>query len=92
MRTAQDGTVKSDPNPKTKECLLRHGNFVSESESTRFDLGHIAWEASTLPLSYTRVFAPIISKKGGVVKNYNELCKEPPKVLTNSRFCDILFI
>jgi len=79
MRTAQDGTVKSDPNPKTKECLLRHTNFVSGSESTSFDLGHIAWEASTLPLSYTRHFAPIISKKGGLVKNYNELCKKAAK-------------
>ena len=36
------------------EGLLRHVDFVSDSEPASFGQGQIAWEASTLPLSYTR--------------------------------------
>ena len=39
---------------KTGGCLLRQANFVSESEPCSFEKGELAWEASTLPLSYTR--------------------------------------
>ncbi len=37
-----------------KECLLRHANFVSKQEPASYDSRDLAWEASTLPLSYTR--------------------------------------
>ena len=37
-----------------KECLLRQVNSVSSSGSPSFEGGQLAWEASTLPLSYTR--------------------------------------
>jgi hypothetical protein len=37
-----------------KECLLGNENFVSKKELSSFERGNIAWEASTLPLSYTR--------------------------------------
>ena len=37
-----------------KESLLRHQNFVAKSEISSFEPGGPAWEASTLPLSYTR--------------------------------------
>jgi len=37
-----------------KECLLRQIRSVSNSVSPSFEGTHIAWEASTLPLSYTR--------------------------------------
>ena len=38
----------------TRECLLRKVNSVSNSGSPSFGTRNIAWEASTLPLSYTR--------------------------------------
>ena len=37
-----------------RECLLRQVDFVSDSGSPSFDGRQLAWEASTLPLSYTR--------------------------------------
>ena len=37
-----------------KECLLRSDNSVSKKESSSFEPRGLAWEASTLPLSYTR--------------------------------------
>ncbi len=37
-----------------KECLLRQDNFVSDPSSPSFEGRLLAWEASTLPLSYTR--------------------------------------
>ena len=37
-----------------RECLLRQVNFVSDSGSPSFEGRQLAWEASTLPLSYTR--------------------------------------
>jgi hypothetical protein len=39
-----------------RECLLRQGNSVSNSSSPSFEGRQLAWEASTLPLSYTRTF------------------------------------
>ena len=39
---------------QTRECLLRHANFVANSESPSFEARSLAWEARTLPLSYTR--------------------------------------
>jgi hypothetical protein len=47
--------IKVDKRNKTKkECLLRQVNSVSGSDSPSFERGELAWEASTLPLSYTR--------------------------------------
>jgi hypothetical protein len=40
--------------PNTEECLLRQDNFVSNSALSSFGNRQLAWEASTLPLSYTR--------------------------------------
>ena len=40
---------------KIKECLLRSDNSVSKKESPSFEPRRLAWEASTLPLSYTRL-------------------------------------
>jgi hypothetical protein len=40
--------------PQKEECLLRHPNFVAKSRSASFEPGVPDWEASTLPLSYTR--------------------------------------
>ena len=42
------------PNKPTGECLLRSTNSVSKKESASFGGRDLAWEASTLPLSYTR--------------------------------------
>ena len=38
-----------------RECLLRHADLVAESKRASFEEGELAWEASTLPLSYTRL-------------------------------------
>jgi hypothetical protein len=46
---------KDQPNRHEGECLLRHADSVAKSRSPSFDEGQIAWEASTLPLSYTRL-------------------------------------
>ena len=54
MRANQARNVKNGQNPKTAECLLRHPNFVAKSEGSSFESGVLDWEASTLPLSYTR--------------------------------------
>jgi hypothetical protein len=74
MKTAKRETIKSHPSSKTKECLLRHTNSVSESERPSFKDRDPAWEASTLPLSYTRQNRIYSSPK-------NQLCKggEAPK-------------
>jgi len=58
--------------PNTKECLLRQVNSVSNSGPPSFEDRQLAWEASTLPLSYTRsnriYFSPKISScKEGVL-------------------------
>jgi len=42
------------PNKPIGECLLGGANPVSKKESASFGGRDIAWEASTLPLSYTR--------------------------------------
>ena len=38
----------------TGECLLRGTNFLPGSDPSSFEQSELAWEASTLPLSYTR--------------------------------------
>ena len=55
MKTIKcEGTkVDSGSNIK-KECLLRQVHSVSNSDSSSFEDGQLTWEASTLPLSYTR--------------------------------------
>ena len=40
--------------PETRECLLRPPDSVAKLESLSFEQDKLAWEASTLPLSYTR--------------------------------------
>jgi hypothetical protein len=42
------------PNKPIGECLLGGANSVSKQETASFEGGNLAWEASTLPLSYTR--------------------------------------
>jgi len=37
-----------------RECLPGHNNFVAKSVSSSFEGRGLDWEASTLPLSYTR--------------------------------------
>jgi len=54
MRANQGRNVKGGQNPKTGGCLLRHPNFVAKSEGSSFESAVPDWEASTLPLSYTR--------------------------------------
>jgi len=55
MKTIKSRGTKGHAGYDTeRECLLRHPNFVSDLESASFEPGQIAWEASTLPLSYTR--------------------------------------
>ncbi len=36
------------------ECLLGGANSISKQETASFEGGNLAWEASILPLSYTR--------------------------------------
>jgi len=49
------GEFQSDQT-QTKECLLRHADSVSHCKLSSFELRGLAWEASTLPLSYPRFF------------------------------------
>ena len=51
-----------------KECLLGHENFVSKKELSSCERRNITWEASTLPLSYTRKGFFIVSQKPASVK------------------------
>ena len=37
-----------------EECLLSGEDFVAKSKNASFDPDNLFWEASTLPLSYTR--------------------------------------
>jgi len=53
----------------TGECLLRSNNSVSKKESASFEGRDLAWEASTLPLSYTRQNHIYFSRK-------NDSCKD----------------
>ena len=48
-------TRKREYYQETQECLLSDGNFVAKSGKHSLESGDIAWEASTLPLSYTRI-------------------------------------
>jgi len=41
--------------PETKECLLRPPDSVAKPEPLSLKQDKTDWEASTLPLSYTRV-------------------------------------
>ncbi len=55
MKTIKCEGIKIHNGSKTrKECLLREANILSKPGSSSFKEGQIAWEASTLPLSYTR--------------------------------------
>ena len=73
------GEFQSDQT-QTKECLLRQGNSVSNSKLSSFELRGLAWEASTLPLSYTRFFDWVYYAKAfQAVSRYRRLT------------CDILF-
>jgi len=55
MKTVRSQSTKIGNEYKgKKECLPCHANFVSDSGPTSFEPEQIAWEASTLPLSYTR--------------------------------------
>jgi len=65
-------TRKGECCPKKQECLLSKDNFVANSKSASFEPRGLAWEASTLPLSYTRpnriyFSLKINSCKGGVL-------------------------
>jgi hypothetical protein len=54
-------TPRQYPSVKTEtgECLLRHVNSEANSGSPSFKDGEPVWEASTLPLSYTRQVKPV---------------------------------
>ena len=55
MKRLKNRCAKSDAAVKTKrECLLIQASSVSKRESHSFEVRNLAWEASTLPLSYTR--------------------------------------
>ena len=49
-----EGIMVDNGSKRKRECLLRQVNSVADSGSPRFAAGQLAWEASTLPLSYTR--------------------------------------
>ncbi len=53
---------------KTQECLLGEGNFIAKSKSASFEGRDLAWEASTLPLSYTRPNHSYFSPKTNACK------------------------
>jgi len=54
-----------------KECLLRQPNSVSGAGDSSFGSGEPAWEANTLPLSYTRENQSYFGCKKGGQKNAN---------------------
>ncbi len=55
MKRLKNRCAKSDAAVETKrECLLSQASSVSKRESPSFEVRDLAWEASTLPLSYTR--------------------------------------
>ena len=45
-----------------RECLLLQVNSVSISDTPSFEGRQLAWEVSTLPLSYTRPYPAILIK------------------------------
>ena len=49
MKATRSRGLRTHPHPKTGGCLLRHANFVSESERGSFEQGELAWKAGTLP-------------------------------------------
>lgn len=56
MKTIRSRPDNLDAVYKTqKGCLLRYANFVSNFKSASFEERQNTWEASTLPLSYTRI-------------------------------------
>ena len=65
---------------QVKECLLRSDNSVSKKESPSFEPRGLAWEASTLPLSYTRPNHIYFSPKIGS-------CKEDWYKLPSTKDC-----
>jgi|GEM_PF-5398014 len=55
MKTTGHEIIKvNDIITPTRECLPGHNNFVANSGSSSFEGRGLDWEASTLPLSYTR--------------------------------------
>ena len=64
----------------TRECLLSKASSVSKRESPSFEVRDLAWEASTLPLSYTRPNRIYFNPK-------NHSCKG--EVLASSRLATV---
>jgi len=55
MKLGKSGNNKINDRANIKrECLLCDTNFTANCDPVSFDPGQVAWEASTLPLSYTR--------------------------------------
>ena len=54
MKRKREREVTGDPKPKMQEYLLRHAKSVAKSDPASFGSQQTDWEASTLPLSYTR--------------------------------------
>jgi hypothetical protein len=54
MKTIKNRTPKKAQVGTKEECLPCTTDFVSGSTPGSFGKQHIDWEASTLPLSYTR--------------------------------------
>ena len=78
MKTIKCEGIKIHNGSKTrKECLLREANILSKPGSSSFKEGQITWEASTLPLSYTRQNHTYFSLK-------NHACKERVLASSNS--------
>ena len=68
-----------------KECLLRQVNSVSSYGSSSFEERGLAWEASTLPLSYTRSNQIYFSPKNGSCKDGKPFLSSTPCLLTHLR-------
>ena len=47
--------TKNNTNSRIGGCLLHQANSLSESAPSSFENGKLTWEASILPLSYTRL-------------------------------------
>ena len=54
MRAKPGRNVRGDRKAQTREYLLRHPDFVAKKDRSSLEGGQTDWEASTLPLSYTR--------------------------------------
>ena len=54
MKGKREREVRGDPKPKTGEYLPGHTKSVAKSDTASFGSQQTDWDASTLPLSYTR--------------------------------------